>query len=437
MSRRSKFSEVSLSIERLSHEGRGIAKYNDKTAMVRFALPGEEVVFKPKRYRAKVYEGVATQIEKASELRIKPACSHFGVCGGCDLQHLSVDNQLLHKSETLRSHLNHFGKIKDIPEISLLEGPSFNYRHKARLGVKYLKPKEKLVVGFREALSNFVTDSSDCKIMALPDGFLSALQEALEKTSIKAAIPQVEVAVSNEGITLIIRHLEPISHDDESILVEYAKSNNVYIWLQSGGYDTLKPLLEEMPKLLSYKLPNFGVSLYFSPEDFTQINPEINQKMVSQAVDWLDLNKGDEVLDLFCGIGNFSLPIASQGVSVTGVELCEKMVEKAKYNANINSLDAKFYAQDLTKPNENKRWEADKYNKLLIDPPRSGAKEVLSALSYKNIERIVYVSCNSATFAHDAGILVNECGYSLEKLSVMDMFPHTKHVEVMALFVRN
>ncbi len=432
--RRRKFEEKAVMIERLTHEGRGIASYKDKTAMVRYALPGEEVDFKPSRYRAKVYEGIAKNIRNPSPDRIEPRCEHFGVCGGCDLQHVSTSFQHQLKEKTVREQLQHFGQIDYQEPISWIESEPFGYRHKARLGVRYVPAKEKVVVGFREALSHFVTNANHCPILATPENFLTTLQDALSTLSIKAAIPQIEMAVSDEGITLLVRHLETPTLDDRQLLLDYANKYEVHVWLQPGGYDTASPMSSSMPEILSYQLPEFDVTLQFSPDDFTQINMPMNQKMLSQAVQWLDITPGERILDLFCGIGNFSLPMAKKGAQVVGVEWCEKMVKKAKDNADRNAIQADFFAHDLTKPCQDESWFSQGFNKLLLDPPRSGAKEVIEQLRSTNFDKIVYVSCNSATFAHDAGILVNEQGYSLSRLSLMDMFPHTKHVEVMAVF---
>lgn len=425
-------------IESLSHEGRGVTHVDDKVVFVDNALPDEEVEFNYVSTRSKFAEGVTENVITASEQRIEPGCEYFGYCGGCSLQHMSAEAQIEHKQSVLLEQFTHLGNVKPKIVLPPLTGPSFGYRNKARLGVKYVLKKERVLVGFREKRSPFIADIKHCEVLHPDVGHkIADLQALIEKLSIKDQIPQIEVAVSDNGIALVMRHLAPFTEDDIEQLKAFEQKHNFKFYLQPAGYETVHRLDETDKSELFYRLEDHNLDIYFQPIDFTQINVEINQRMINLALELLEVDENDEILDLFCGVGNFTLPIARKAKSVVGVEGDEGLVQRAKYNADKNNIDnVEFYAADLADFEKDHDFMKKPYNKILLDPARTGAKEIISALNTKNVERIVYVSCNPATLARDAGILVNEKKFKLKKAGVMDMFPHTAHVESIALFTK-
>jgi 23S rRNA (uracil1939-C5)-methyltransferase len=425
-------------IESLSHEGRGVTHVDGKAVFIDNALPGEELEFNYVGSRAKFAEGVTDNVISASEQRIEPGCEYFGYCGGCSLQHMSAEAQLEHKQSVLLEQFSHLGNVKTKEVLPPLTGPVFGYRNKARLGVKYVIKKERVLVGFREKRSPFIADIKHCEVLHPDVGHkISDLQELIEKISIKDQIPQIEVAVSDNGIALVMRHLAEFTEEDLNQLIEFEQKNNFKFYLQPGGYDSVHRLDGDDSSELFYRLEDHDLNIYFQPIDFTQINVDINQQMINLALELLDVNENDEVLDLFCGVGNFTLPLARKVKSVVGVEGDEGLVQRAKHNADKNNINnVEFYAADLADFDQDYDFMKKSYNKILLDPARTGAKEIIAALNTKNIERIVYVSCNPATLARDAGILVNEKKFKLKKAGVMDMFPHTAHVESIAQFVK-
>ncbi len=429
-------------IESLSHEGRGVAHIDGKAVFIDNALPDEEVEFNYVSTRAKFSEGVSENVIAASEQRITPGCEYFGYCGGCSLQHMSAEAQLEHKQNVLLEQFTHLGKVKPKTVLPPLTGPVFGYRTKARLGVKYVIKKERVLVGFREKRSPFIADIKHCEVLHPDVGHkIADLQALIENLSIKDQIPQIEVAVSDNGVALVMRHLAEFNEDDLNQLKTFEQEHNFKFYLQPGGYDTVHRLNdnnnESDQSELFYRLEDHNLNIYFQPIDFTQINVEINQQMINLALELLDVNEDDEVLDLFCGVGNFTLPIARKAKSVVGVEGDKGLVKRAKQNAEKNKLDnVEFYAADLADFDQEYDFMKKSYNKILLDPARTGAKEIIGALNTKNVERIVYVSCNPATLARDAGILVNEKKFKLKKAGVMDMFPHTAHVESIAVFTK-
>ncbi len=423
-------------IESLSHEGRGVAHIEGKTVFIENALPGEQVEFKYVSKRAKFDQGVAEKIITANEQRIEPECQYFGYCGGCSLQHMTPDAQLAHKQSVLLEQLTHIGNVE--PELVLppLEGPSFGYRHKARLAAKHVVKKEKVLVGFREKRSPFVADITECKVLHPDVGLkFTALQQLIESLSIYNQIPQIEVAVSDNGTALVLRHLADFSDEDIAKLNTFEDEHQLKLYLQPGGYDSVERLNKSDTDELFYKLDDHDITIYFKPVDFTQINVEINKKMLNLAIELLEPNKDENILDLFCGVGNFTLPLARKAKSVVGIEGDKGLVERAKNNAIKNNIEnVEFYAANLAELDKSNEFMKGSYDKILLDPARTGAKEIIEALDTKNVKRIVYVSCNPATFARDAGILVNDKGFKLTKAGVMDMFPHTTHVESIGLF---
>ena len=429
---------VSAKIESLSHEGRGIARVEGKTVFVNGALPGEDALFQYKKQRPKYDEAHALEITNPAAERVEPKCEFFGLCGGCSLQHMQHDKQIEHKQSVLMEQLEHIGKVKPGSIIPPLTGPVWGYRRKARLGVKYVDKKERLLVGFREKYSPFVADMNSCEVLHPSVGLLiEPLQCLITELSLIKQIPQIEVAIGDEVTALIFRHLADFNDEDIGKLKVFAEQHDVDIYLQSGGLDSVVPLPGTTARQLSYSLPEFDVTLNFLPTDFTQVNLEINRAMVPRALELLEVNSEDSVLDLFCGIGNFTLPLARKAVNVLGIEGEHGLVERAKQNAALNNIDnVEFRAIDLAKDDLNEDFLKGGFNKLLLDPARNGAQEIIEKMNLKSIERIVYVSCNPSTLARDAGILVNDKGFKLEQAGVMDMFPHTTHVESIAVFNR-
>lgn len=426
-------------IESLSHEARGIAHIDGKTVFIENALAGEQVEFNYVNTRSKYDEGVAENILGASELRTEPGCEYFGYCGGCSLQHMNADAQLEHKQSILLEQFTHLGNVKPKEVLLPLTGSLFGYRHKARLGVKYVIKKERVLVGFREKRSPFIADIKHCEVLHPDIGHkISDLQALIETISIKDKIPQIEVAVSDNGIALIMRHLADFTEDDLSNLKTFEEQHNFKFYLQPGGYDSVHRLgSSSNDSELFYKLDDHDITIYFQPTDFTQINADINKQMINLAIELLDVTEEDNILDLFCGVGNFTLPLARKAKFVVGVEGDDGLVQRAKNNAIKNNIgNVEFYAADLAVFEKDYDFMKKTYDKILLDPARTGAKEIISAINMKNIKRIVYVSCNLATLARDAGILVNEKGFKLKKAGVMDMFPHTAHVESIAIFTK-
>ena len=427
-----------IEIESLSHEGRGVGHLDGKVVFVDFALPGERVEFKYSKQSKKFDEGRAVNIIKASDDRIKPICEHFTICGGCSMQHLSNEKQISVKQDALMDMFKHMAQTQPQNILPPLRGPVDHYRQKARLGVKYVEKKGKVLVGFREKGSAFLADLHSCQVLHESVGDrLTALSDLIITMDAKSTIPQIEVAIDDAKTVLVFRHLEPLTDSDRAALTEFAQQYDFQIMLQSGGPDTVVALWPENPPLLSYKLNEQDITIEFQPNDFTQVNSEINQSMVSSALSMLELTAEDKVLDLFCGLGNFTLAMARQCAEIVGVEGAQSMVLKARENAEKNNIkNASFFAADLSVDISNEPWLQQQYDKILLDPPRSGAMEMLKHIGKLGAKRIVYVSCNPATLARDTQILVNEYGYTLVDAGVMDMFPHTAHVESIALFTK-
>ncbi|MEW4982232.1 MAG: 23S rRNA (uracil(1939)-C(5))-methyltransferase RlmD [Cycloclasticus sp.] len=425
---------ANASIESLAHDGKGVAHIEGKAVFIAGALPGEEVVFEYTKKKKDIAEGRVTEVLKASEDRVEPGCQHYDICGGCSFQHLDPEKQILAKQGILIDQFKSIGKLQDFELWPALTGPFWGYRHRARLGVKDVVKKGRVLVGFREKASPFLAEIELCEVLHPSVGKrLMDLSALIGGLSIKDKIPQIEVSICDNRTALVFRVLEPLSSQDEEILKVFEVSADVDIYTQSKGPDTITPLSGEKPAL-SYQLPN-DVTLYFGPSDFVQVNVEINRKMINRALDTLDFNENDNVLDLFCGLGNFTLPMAKVAGHVTGVEGSDELIQRAKENASKNKLqNVDFYTANLMDEVINEPWAKKKYNKVLIDPPRLGAKEILHHLPKWGAEQVLYISCNPSTLARDAAILVNELGYTMKRAGVMDMFPHTSHVESIALF---
>ncbi len=425
-------------IEELDVNGRGIADVGGRPTRIEGGLPGEHVVARWTKRDRGWDAAVLTSVFRAAPQRIPELCAHARICGGCSLQHLSAQRQLQDKQAALlTAFVAHSITLDEVaPPIT---GPLWGYRHKARLGVKWVPKQGGLLVGFREKLLSRVAVLQGCEILVPKVGrIIGALRKLMEGLDARAALPQIEVAAGDEQVALVLRHLRPLPDSDEAALADFARRQGLSIWLQPGGPETVRALWPESPAPLSYALPEFGLRFEFSPLDFIQVNPEMNRKLVSRAVQWLQPRVGDRVLDLFCGIGNFSLAMARCAKVVFGLEGDPVSVVRARANAELNRVDnAHFSAINLFSPDPLQGLDLSGYGKWLLDPPRSGAEAVVSALGTYKPERIVYVSCNPETLARDARILVKEKGYRLVYASVVDMFPHTRHVESIVRFDRS
>ena len=434
--RKAKSKIYELNIESLSHEGRGISHHDNKIVFTLGALPGEKVVASRSLSRAKYEEADIVEILQPSPDRIEAKCAVYGICGGCSFQHLSSQDQINAKQGWLQSAF--MGQAKVLPKewLDPLQVKSWGYRRKARLGVRYVNKKDKVLVGFRERRSSFITVMERCEVLhPLLGDNLELLGECIGKLSVKFHVPQIEVAIAELDTILILRHLQPLASEDEVILQEYGEKLKITWYTQSGGLETVKPLTEDVS--LSYSLPDHDIIISFLPTDFTQVNFELNQKMINLALKLLDLNKEDIVIDLFCGLGNFTLPISRYVKKVVGIESDSGLVERAKQNASQNGIsNTSFYKADLFEDVSGFEWfRGKKYNKALIDPARSGAIEIVKLLPKLGVERLVYVSCNPSTLARDTSRLI-DLGFTLDSAGVMDMFPQTAHVESIALFLK-
>jgi 23S rRNA (uracil1939-C5)-methyltransferase len=424
----------------LSHDGRGVARRDGEGGKVTFisgALPGELVRAEPTARSRHFDEARTVEVLEASPQRVTPRCPHFGVCAGCVLQHLEESQQIVAKQRVLMDNLERIGHVTPQAVLPALVGDTWGYRRKGRFSVRRVEKKDKTLVGFRELDPRFVADLSVCYTVIPQIGEnipqLAALVEGLDG---KRDIPQIEFIAGDEAVVLTIRHLQPLSERDLQALTAFAQAHGFAIFLQPGGVESVHPLWpQEVP--LSFRLPQWDVELTFRPLDFIQVNASLNQKMIAHALALLDVGPDDRVLDLFCGLGNFTLPLARGVREVVGVEGDAGLVARARDNAQRNGLtNAQFHAADLTQDQRNAAWMRQGFDKLLLDPPRSGALEVLQQLPLKKFERIVYVSCHPGSLARDAGYLVNEQGFTLKAAGAMDMFPHTAHVESIAVFER-
>lgn len=423
-------------VTRLAHDGRGIAKVDGKTVFIAGALPDEQVTFTYTQRKNQFDQGNVLDVLVPSPHRVEPKCEHANICGGCRLQHMDAESQVDSKQAILLEQLIHFGKVTPPKMLAPpLTASVWGYRRKARLSAKYVSKKERFLLGFHEKEGRYVADLTRCEVLHPAIGLhLVELREVLSQLSIDRALPQIEVAVGDDAIVLVLRHLEPLTDADKKLLSEFGEQHKMTWYLQSGNASTVVPL--NKPAVLSYALPAYNLTLTFSPLDFVQINDSINQLMVQQAMEWLDIKATDRVLDLFCGLGNFSLPLARLAEKVVGVEGDNEMVKRARHNAELNQLNnTEFYAADLSKSFSDMPWAKQRYNKILLDPARMGALEIVQQIQMWKATHILYVSCNPATFARDAGELVKQ-GYKLKRLGVLDMFPHTHHVEAMGLFVK-
>ncbi|MDF1819951.1 MAG: 23S rRNA (uracil(1939)-C(5))-methyltransferase RlmD [Alcanivoracaceae bacterium] len=441
MSRRKKRLPEGLfdaTIEALSHDGRGVARLDGKTTFIDNALAGEQVRFRYTWTRRKFDEGRAEEIVSASPERTTPPCAHAGICGGCSLQHMHPEAQIRRKQAVLEEQLAHFGALTPEQWLPALTGPVTGYRAKARLGVKYVEAKGMTLVGFREKRSGFLALLQRCEVLIPEVGHkLSAIADMIDGLESKRRIPQIEVAAGDDDIALVFRHLDPLPPGDLETVSGFCQAQGWHCYLQPGGDDTVHRIWPQTgEERLTYSHAGDDLTLAFHPMDFTQVNGRINRDMVPLALDMLDIEPHHRVLDLFCGLGNFTLPAARRAARVVGVEGSAAMVRRGYENAARNGLDnVDFHAWDLTSDASAQPWGREQWDRVLIDPPRTGALEIMPLIGELAPQKVVYVSCNPATLARDAGELVKQ-GYRLVKAGVMDMFPHTTHVESIALFER-
>lgn len=438
--------QQTFQVTSLSHEGRGIALYeqpiekNGKKVFIQFALPGETVVAKITRDTKRLEEADAIEIiGEPAPTRVTPICQHFKTCGGCSLQHMHPDEQIRFKQEVLKSHFTHFAQVEPEQWLAPIRSKQTGYRRRARIGVRYLEKSNQLLMGFRERQSNRLTNIVECPVLeSTLNQALPHLRLLLESLTGKAVIGHVELAMGDTDVALLVRHTAPLSRSDKKRLLDFALERGWQLYLQPRPNQVNR--LDAKHVGLVYSLADFATKFTFSPLDFTQVNASVNEQMVKLACDLLALKEGERVLDLFCGLGNFSLPMATcVGATgeVVGVEGSTEMVRRAEKNATLNGLSQlKFYEQDLTQDFSKQPWAQQGFDALLIDPPRSGSEQVMQYISNFNAKRIVYVSCNPATLARDTGILT-QYGYRLIKAGVMDMFTHTGHVESITLFERD
>jgi len=439
-----------LEVESLDLEAQGVARRADgKVVFIEGALPGERVQVQVSRKKNAWEQGPMSALGRESAQRVRPGCPHFGLhagaCGGCKMQHLHPAAQVAVKQRVLEDNLQHLAKVKPERLLRSLHGPAWGYRYRARLSVRYVAKKETVLIGFHERKSRYIADMQVCPVLPpAVSGLLMPLRALIGAMDQRDRLPQIELAAGDDVVALVLRHLEPLTSADAERLRAFGRKHGVQWWLQPSGPDTVQ-LLDEGGPVLAYALPEFGVTMPFKPTDFTQVNPQINRVLVQRAVRLLGVEPGHRVIDWFCGLGNFTLPLATQAREVLGIEGSEALVRRARDNAAANGLQARtrFEAQnlfelglaDLRRHGEAERW--------LIDPPREGAFALAKAVAEAHEAgdfalpgRIVYVSCNPATLARDAGLLVHQGGYRCTAAGVVNMFPHTAHVESMAVFER-
>ncbi|MFV0543982.1 MAG: 23S rRNA (uracil(1939)-C(5))-methyltransferase RlmD [Marinicella pacifica] len=428
---------IQLTITDLSHDGRGIARHNDKVVFVQNALPGETVVAQLNRRTRHFDEATAQSVEKPSSDRVEPACEFYDRCNGCTMMHVSDEKQIDFKFNTLKSNLDKMAHLQPLRWLPHLSDRHWHYRRRARLSVKWVAGKDKVLVGFREKNGRFVADMDDCLVLEKPlADLIKPLQALVLKMSIRTHIPQVECALGDQQPALILRHMRPLSEADMDLLKDFADTHGVQLFLQSKGPDTVTAIAPEYAPLF-FELPHHALRYEFLPNDFIQVNQAMNEQMIDRVLSVLELNNESRVLDLFCGLGNFTLPMARYCQQVTGVEGDQQLVERARHNAILNGLNhVAFYTADLTEDHSQSTWLKQDFSHVLIDPPRSGAWDILPLIAKTTAKTLVYVSCHPASLARDSGRLVNDLGFTMESAGVMDMFPHTSHVESMAVFTR-
>jgi len=433
----SSLSQQGADVIDLAHDGRGIARIDGKAVFIDGALPGERVTFRVHKRRRQMDEAVLVEVLRPSPDRVVPRCAHFGVCGGCSLQHLAPAAQLVAKQAQLLDNLERIGRVFPAQLFTPLRGPEWGYRRRARLGVKYVHKKGRVLAGFRERDKPYLADIRRCEVLEPRFGELPQQLAALVETlSLREQIPQVELAVGDRAAALVFRVMAAPQPDDLARLAAFGALHDVQIFLQPGGLDSITPLRGGYPPL-EYFVDSDRIALEFGPVDFIQVNRLMNIAMLSSALDHLAPTPADSVLDLFCGLGNFTLSLGARAARVVGVEGDAQLVARARANALRNGIDrAEFHVANLFEPAKLGAWADRPYDLMLLDPPRAGAAEIMERMPHWGPRRVVYISCHPGSLARDAGILVHSQGYSLSGAGVMDMFPHTTHVESIAVFER-
>lgn len=427
----------------LGHDGRGVARVDGKTVFVSGALLGEQVMARLRKRHRHFDEAEVVELITRSPHRVEPRCRHFAECSGCSLQHLDAPSQIATKQRVLAENFERIGKVTPDAWLPPLSGEPWGYRRKGRLSVRNVMKKGRVLVGFREEQNpRFVAEIQQCEVMHPSLGpKIGLLADLLSTMDAVDTIPQIEFAGGDDLMALVFRHMQPLSERDLAALTAFGQQHALAIYLQPGGASSVHPLWPEQPRL-AFRIASGDagvddVELEFQPLDFIQVNADMNQRMMARTLELLDLQPGDRVLDLFCGLGNFTLPIARRVDEVVGVEGEHGLVERAAQNARHNGIgNAQFQVANLFEDQRGADWARQPWDKLLLDPPRAGADKVLEYLPHKQTRRIVYVSCHPASLARDAGTLVNQHGFKLSSAGVMDMFPHTAHVESIALFER-
>ena len=426
----------------LTHDAEGVVRPGEASGKVVFvagALPGERVKFRRRSFHKSHDEAELVEILEASPQRVTPRCAHFGVCGGCALQHLDPAAQIEAKQKELAANLERIGNVTPAEWLPPLLGPHWNYRRRARLSSRFVTKKDRSLVGFREKQGKYVADVQRCEVLAEPVASLvGTLADLLTGMARRSSIPQIEVALSDGERVLVVRVLDALPETDLEKLREFERSHGLRILLQPGGLDSIVPLTPGAVDL-HYRLDDFDLKLEFGPTDFVQVNAAINQAMVARAIELLEVGPSDRVLDLYCGLGNFTLPLARRARSVVGVEGEAGLIARARANAQLNGIsNAEFVVANLSvAPDTAIPWMRGGFDQVLLDPPRVGAREVLSAVAHLAPRRVVYISCHTGSLARDLGILTHELGFRLRAAGVLDMFPHTTHVESIAVLDRN
>ncbi|HZW24086.1 MAG TPA: 23S rRNA (uracil(1939)-C(5))-methyltransferase RlmD [Gallionella sp.] len=440
MTEQTKISPV-VGIESLDQEGRGIAHHEGKVIFIEGALTGERVTYSSYRKKPNFEMALATNIVKPSFMRVQPRCIHFGVCGGCSMQHLEPRAQVAAKQRILEDNLERIGKVKPETILPAIHGLPWGYRQRARLSVRHVVKKGKTLVGFHEKRSSFIADMTLCEILPPKiSKLLPLLSQLVDGLSIRDRLPQIEVACGENVDVLVLRIMDPLSSGDETALRAFADEHDIQFWLQTKGPETAHPFHPPVAPQLSYTLPEFGIEMPFAPTEFTQVNHQLNRVMVHRAIRLLDPQPNERIADFFCGLGNFTLPIAKSGARVLGIEGSQALVKRALQGAAHNGLsgNTEFMAMNLFEMDEAGLAKLGRFDRWLIDPPRDGAVELVKAITPETApKRIVYVSCNPATLARDAEILVHVKGYRLKAAGAMNMFPQTSHVESIAVFVKS
>ena len=427
--------EFDLAIDSLTHDGRGVGRLDGKAVFVSGALPGERVRVQQTGRNRHYDEGRVVELYETSPDRIAPKCPHFGVCSGCVLQHLAPARQLDAKQNVLLENLQRIGHVSPERVLPVLAAGAWHYRRKGRFSVRYVEKKGAVLVGFRETDPRFVAQLGQCEtVLPSVSALITPLSELIAALHARREIPQIEFIQGDGPVALVFRNLSALNDADRALLTDFEREHNIQVFLQPGGANTVMPLREGYEPLY-FDLPGRGIRYRFRPLDFIQVNAALNESMISLALELLQPDSGDVILDLFCGLGNFTLPLAQLAGHVAGVEGDPALVARARENAERNGIvNAEFFACDLTLNDPTQPWMHKHYSKMLIDPPRAGAIEVLKQLDFKGIGRIVYISCHPASLARDAGFLVQERGYRLVAAGAMDMFPQTAHVESIAVF---